>query len=248
MKLFESNDSVREIINEIIRIGVVHSIDPKRGTARVHFQDDDDIVSYDLHVLHRNTYQNKDYNMPDIGEDVLCIFLSSGMASGFVLGSIYAGNIELSESDPKYRTTLYKDGTRVRYDREKHELTIDIEGTNITANRDDVTVTTPNDVKVKVGNDVTIDADHDIKITASNDITITGTNKVTVNTLDATVNAGTAYVLNTPTATVNAPAITLNGEVTVTGTLTAAVDVIANDISLVHHTHPSGCGGTGEPN
>ena len=232
MSIFEDNsEALKEMLGNMFRVGVVHSINPVKCTARVTFPDDDEIVSHDLQILHRNTYRNKDYNMPDIGEDVLCLFLSSGLAEGFILGSVYAGEITPTENTEDKRTVVFSDGSRFSYDRKTHQFDAQIEGTTIKANRQDIEVNTPNDVKV----------------TAANTVTITGTNNVIVNTKNATVNSETAYILNTQSATVNAPAITLNGNVQVTGTLTAAIDVIADRISLVNHTHTGNVGAPTSP-
>lgn len=191
LSLNDNKDEIKDFLKNLIRVGKVSSVDYQRATARVVFPDDDDIVSYDLPVLHRNAVKNKDYNMPDINERVVCLFLPSGVETGFILGSIYTKEVLPPETSGNFRTVVFDDGTRVRYDREKHQFTMEIEETKITANRQDVIINTPNSVNVT---------------TASN-------------------------------ATVNAPSIVLNGDVEVTGTLTAAVDVLAQGISLVNHTH-----------
>ena len=97
--MFSRNENWQERLNSIIRIGEVSSVDYSRGTARVVFDDEDSAVSFDLPVLHTNTFANKDYALPDVGEDVLCLFLPSGPEEGFILGSFYAGEIELPEAN-----------------------------------------------------------------------------------------------------------------------------------------------------
>lgn len=47
--------NINEQMGDIIKIGKVSSIDPNTNTARVTFPDRDDLVSYDLQVLQRNT-------------------------------------------------------------------------------------------------------------------------------------------------------------------------------------------------
>lgn len=216
MDFLGENEEILDLLKSIIRVGEIHSVNHANATARVHFPDDDDLVSYDMQILHRNTLKNKDYNMPDIGEDVLCLCLPSGLASGFILGSVYAGDITPPENDGDKRTVIFDDGSRFSYDRKTHQFDAQIEQTTIMANRQSVTVNTPVSVEV------------------------TAANNVTVNTNTATVNATAAYVLN-------APAITLNGNVEVTGTLTAATDVIADRISLVNHQHNGNQGAPTSP-
>lgn len=191
-ELFNDNGAeLKASISRLIRIGEVSSINPQKCTARVKFDDYDSIVSYELPVLQRNTLQNKDYQMPDIGESVLCVFLPNGTAAGFIVGSFYGGNDTLPEETENYRTVEFSDGTIIKYDRDAHELTAKIGNTKITANHQEVLVNTANDIILTTGNNVKV----------------------------------------------NAPAITLNGDVNVTGTLTAKGDVVADDISLIKHTH-----------
>ena len=62
-------------MNQMVRVGTVSIIDPSAGTARVILQDSGEMVSYDLPVLFQKTQNDKFYTMPDIGEQVLCLFL-----------------------------------------------------------------------------------------------------------------------------------------------------------------------------
>lgn len=101
---------------DTIRIGEVVSIDPVACTCRVVFDDDDSLNSYDLPVMQRCTYDNHDYQMPDIGEDVVVAFRRGGDEDGIVLGSFYAGEVKPPESSPEKRTVAFKDGTRFSYD------------------------------------------------------------------------------------------------------------------------------------
>ena len=163
MGLFE-NSGLPEKLNDLIRIGEVSSINPAKGTARVVFDDDDGTVSFDLPILQRNTFDTKDFNSVNVGEDVLCLFLPSGPEEGFIIGSFYAGEIELPESDENKRTTLFKDGTRISYDMATHVLTAVIEGTVLMADRKNVSATVPEAVTVtcktatvKASGQVTVD-------------------------------------------------------------------------------------------
>ena len=137
-------EDLRPYLGTLIRVGEVSEIHPERGTARVVFDDDDGVVSYELAVLQRNTFDTKDFHSVNVGEDVLCLFLPNGASDGFIVGSFYAGEIDLPESTENRRTTLFKDGTRITYDMAAHRLTAVIQGTVITADRSDAAVTVPN--------------------------------------------------------------------------------------------------------
>lgn len=75
---------------EVVRVGVVSSVDLKKGTARVVFEDRDDAVSPELSVMQRNTMNSKSYWMPDVNEMVVCFFLPNGQETGFISGSYYS--------------------------------------------------------------------------------------------------------------------------------------------------------------
>ena len=77
-------------IKSLIRVGSVSSVNPANGTARVAFEANDDNVTYELPVLTRGSKANKDYWIPDIDEQVVCLFLPNtsgrGVCQGFILG------------------------------------------------------------------------------------------------------------------------------------------------------------------
>src|SRR5699024_204217 len=107
-------------------VGIVSSIDPVAGTARVAFKDRSNLLSYDLPVLTKNTVDNKDYWMPDINEQVLCVFLPIGLEAGFIIGGFYSKNVKPPASTEDERAVELKDGKRTSYDRESHRLRSDI--------------------------------------------------------------------------------------------------------------------------
>lgn len=115
------------IIKNLIRVGRVSSVDPATATARVVFEAQG-LVSYDLPVLQRQTLKNKDYCLPDVGEHVVCIFLPTGNAEGFILGAIYSDEDLPSASSADKRVVEFSDGTTVEYDRATHTLTINAVG------------------------------------------------------------------------------------------------------------------------
>lgn len=140
-------DGVINILQRCIRVGVVSQIDINNHTVRVDFEEDG-ATSYDLPVLALNTRQNKDYNLPDIGEDVLCLFLPGGQENGFVIGSFFAGEVTPPITNSNVRMVKFSDDTKVKYNRESHDLDIEIESTHIHANRENVDITTPLQVNI----------------------------------------------------------------------------------------------------
>lgn len=115
------------ITKNLVKVGRISSINPERCTARVVFEAQG-VVSHDLRLIVPQSLKNKDYFMPDIGESVVCIFLPTGNAEGFVLGAIYTdGNTPPATSADK-RVLSFEDGTVIEYDRKNSELTLNIEG------------------------------------------------------------------------------------------------------------------------
>lgn len=216
------------------KIGEVSSINPARCTARVIFDDENSMVSYDLPIMQRNSMGNRDYQMPDIGEDVLCLFRSDGFEDGVIIGSFYAGDVEPPETTADRRTVVFKDGTRICYDRAAHTLTVTIAGTEIVFDQQKGSITVPDSVTVNCTT-ATIHASKSVTIDAP-DTFFTG--NITVQGLingqgGFTVTGGGGVVANCN--------IQLNGSMAATG------DVTASGISLNSHTHTAPHGETSGP-
>lgn len=77
---FDDND-IREL-QDMVRIGIVSSVNKDETTARVKIEEEN-IVTGDLRIV-----QNAYPWMPDIGQWVLCIFVPNGEGDGFILGGI----------------------------------------------------------------------------------------------------------------------------------------------------------------
>lgn len=204
-----------------IKIGTVSSVNPAKATARVVFPDDDGLVSYDLQVMQVNGFRNQDYAMPDVGTDVVCIFLGSGTEEGFIVGAVYTDGNPPPESSMDKRTVVFKDGTRVSYDRATHTLSAEIEGTKIVADRQNVTITAPSAVTVNCTN-----------------ATVNASASVTIDTPKTDITG----VLNVAGLITGKGGLAISGggggaAATVTGTLKTTGDVVAGGISLQGHTH-----------
>lgn len=210
----------------LIKIGEISSIDPAKCTARVVFDDEDSIVSFDLPVLQRNSLKNHDYAMPDVGEDAIVLFFGEGQEDGVILGSIYAGEVTPPESTENRRTVVFDDDTRVCYDRAEHKLTVTIEGTEVVFNRQDGSITVPNAVTINCTT-ATVNASSGITLdTPKTDVTgvlnvaglITGKDGLAVS------GGGGA-------------AVTVTGNMKLQGQIEASSDVTAGGISLMKHKH-----------
>lgn len=140
---------VENILSQIVRVGIVSSINSKKVTARVTFSDQDDLTSYPLSVLVKNTDKNADYWMPDVGEQVLCIFLPVGIKQGWILGSFYDDtHIPPSNTEDK-RVIKFGNGTVITNDRAANLLDINAQG--------DVSISATGTITLKAGVKVIIE-------------------------------------------------------------------------------------------
>ncbi|HBV6392391.1 TPA: phage baseplate assembly protein V [Klebsiella aerogenes] len=133
--------NVEKALSQLVRVGLVSSLDEKAVTARVTFDDQDDLTSYELSVMVKNTDQNADYWMPDIGEQVVCLFLPLGAQQGWILGSFYDETHTPPSNTVNKRVVRFKNGTSITNDRESNLFTLDANG--------DVVVTATGTVTIK---------------------------------------------------------------------------------------------------
>ena len=179
----ERVSGLESTLTEIIRVGTVSSTNPQKHTARVTISDEDNLTTHELAVLCRNTFKNHDYNMPDVGDDVLCVFMPQGIEEGFILGSFLAGNEQPPTTNQDERKVEFADGTTVTYNRATHELDVVIEGTHIHADRAKVNITTPQEVNINTTNanitasgNITMKSGGNTSITAGGTLTLKGSN------------------------------------------------------------------------
>lgn len=119
-------------IKKLIRVGTVSSVNAAAGTVRVAFAAQDDMVTYELPVITRGSKNNKDYWLPDVDEQVLCLFLPNtsgrGVCDGFVLGTFYSSIDAPVENSGDVHAVKYGDGTIIKHDRSTGKLTINATG------------------------------------------------------------------------------------------------------------------------
>lgn len=125
------------------QVGTVSAVDADNVQARVRLPECDNLRTYWLNVLQRNTQNNKDYWLPDIGEQVEVLLDANG-EDGVILGAVYSSVDKPPFSDKNIRGTVYADGAEFSYNRDTHTLTIrgGIEHIRIECQAD-VTVKTP---------------------------------------------------------------------------------------------------------
>jgi len=123
-ELKEKLSNLEKKVERFVRVGVVTQVYPEKGTVRVKFADLDDVVSYELPVLVRKTYKDKDYWMPDIGEHVVCVFLPTGAEQGFVVGAFYSKEDKVPAKSVDIKRIELGNGAYMEWDRKAGTLRI----------------------------------------------------------------------------------------------------------------------------
>jgi len=134
---------MEEVIRELVRVGVVTNVYPDRGTVRVRLTDADDQVSFELPVIFRKTMKDKEYWMPDVGEQVVCLFSAQGLEQGFVLGAIYSKNDSVPVASRDKWHIRFEDGTTIEYDKKEHKCSVDCKGQIFVKSATNITIQAP---------------------------------------------------------------------------------------------------------
>lgn len=154
-----------------LETGTVSDIDERRAMARVRLPDHDNLRTAWLSVLHHNTQNNKDYWLPDIGEQVKVLLDLNG-DDGVILGSVYSDVDKPLIASRDKRRIDFSDGAFTEYDRKQSAMTIggNIKTLHITT-LGAVTVHTETTATVYAGQNVTIDTP---QATVTGDLTVKG--------------------------------------------------------------------------
>lgn len=117
---------------ENVRIGIVTAIDRKKARVRVNFEEHDDTTSHELAVMQKNTLNHKSYWLPEVDEQVVCLFLNNGQETGIVIGTLYAEDDaaahkpvpEISDESKKRHGIWFEGGSHVKYEHDTQTLVV----------------------------------------------------------------------------------------------------------------------------
>lgn len=144
-------------LKNLVRIGTVSSVNYPAGRVRVTIDDQNKIVTDEIPML------SYEYEMPAVGEKVLCLFFGNGFSKGVCLGRYFYKREKPIESGKDiYFKRLMKDAT-IKYDRASKTLTITANDTTWNGN-------------IVINGNVTINGDTTINglLTVSEDAVIGG--------------------------------------------------------------------------
>lgn len=116
-----SKEAIR-LARNLIKVGIVNSVNPEKGSVDVLFEDKDRAIFDDLPML------NFEYNLPDVGDQVLCVFLGNGLENGFCLGGFYSEVFKPPTTNKEIYMKKLDDSTSIQYD--KSTKTLKVSSTN----------------------------------------------------------------------------------------------------------------------
>lgn len=124
-----NDEQIMAKLSQMIRVGFVNARDPAKMRVKVTIPDTvkKPLITDFLPVLVPRASEDLQYDLPDIGDQVLCLFLAYGLEQGFVVGSMYGKQTPPVQSGEKYHRR-FKDGTFLEYDREEHKLVANVQG------------------------------------------------------------------------------------------------------------------------
>ncbi|WP_406705419.1 phage baseplate assembly protein V [Sodalis sp.] len=200
--------------------GTVSAVDEKTVRVRVRLPELDNLRTAWLEVLQRNTQNNKDYWLPDIGEQVKLLLDPYG-DDGVVLGAVYSQVDRPAIASRDKRRVDFADGTFVEYDRKTHAMAIG--GTLQT-----LTLTTQANVIIQTQN-ATVKASQQLILDSPD----------TLSTGNLTVQKRLTYQ----------GGLSGDGGANINGDIKASGDIQAGKVSLENHQHSNGHEGrpTGKP-
>lgn len=135
--------ALEAVLRNLIRVGEVVGVDEAAGTARVRFADAQNLVSHPCRVLTDKSLRDKSQWMPDLGEQVLCLFLAGGLEQGFVVRALYSSADPAPGKPGHIRFVRFEDGTELEYDRQAHKLRADVKGEIEAKAQGNITASTP---------------------------------------------------------------------------------------------------------
>ena len=112
-----SNEALA-LVRNLIRVGKINAVNAVDGTVDVLFEDRDNQVMSDLPLM------AFEYDIPEIGQQALCLFLGNDIERGFCLKTFYSDVHLPPVSDKNIYRKQFDDGTFIEYKKDSSELLI----------------------------------------------------------------------------------------------------------------------------
>jgi len=105
-------------VSSMVRVGVVDTVDRTKCRVTVTYDvPGGQCKSWNLPVMVKQSVENRDFWMPAVDEQVVCVFLPTGPEVGFVLGSFYSDEDPIPDGADAdgMRMVEFGDGARFEY-------------------------------------------------------------------------------------------------------------------------------------
>lgn len=156
----------QRLIGDIVREGVVVSVDHAAGTARVQFADE--LTTGEIPWLANRAGSTRTWSPPAIGEQVMVLAPEADTSRCVIIGSL-SSDAHPHPANDASTLTEYEDGARVGYDPESHALTAILPS--------GATVRIDADGGLSFRGDVTVDGDIKSTGTIAADVDVVGAGK-----------------------------------------------------------------------
>lgn len=160
-----TDQQITDLMAQMIRVGFVNARQPEKMRVKVTIPDTTgaELVTDFLPVLCPRACEDMQYDLPDVGDQVVCLFLSYGLEQGFVIGAMYGKQAPPVQSGEKWHR-LFKDGTYLEYDRESHKLVANVQG--------DVEITATGNLDAKVEGNVSTSSQGPTSVTSEAQVSV----------------------------------------------------------------------------
>lgn len=177
---------LNDLLAQVIRVGFVVARDEAAMRVRVEIVDTttEALTTDFLQVLVPRAQKDRVYDLPDLDDQVLCLFLPFAREAGFVIGSMYGEVTPPVSSGDKWHRT-FADGAVLEYDRAAHKLMAKIPGA------------------------VEVTASGEIVVTSSTKITLMAP-EIELNGNLTSRSSGGTQLLSSGTVSINAAHVSLN--------------------------------------
>ena len=116
---------IQRLIGDLVREGVVVSVDHAAGTAQVQFADD--LTTGAIPWISSRAGSTRTWSPPAIGEQVVVVAPEADTSRGIIMGSL-SSDAHPHPANDETTLTEYEDGARIGYDPKSHALTAILPG------------------------------------------------------------------------------------------------------------------------
>lgn len=124
--MLDHNFAIAELnrrLANIIRIGLVKEVDYEKARMRVKIGE---FLTDWLPWVTTRAGEDRSWFVPDIDEQVIVLSPYGELSLGVVLPAIYQEKYPPPENKKEISSVVFKDGTKLSYNQEKHHLKIDV--------------------------------------------------------------------------------------------------------------------------